>query len=140
MITQFMGPTRWLSNFAVVTIEYEGVTYFSTEVAYQASKTLNIKARRAMARLATPGGARHVGGVLQLRPDWDEVKLKVMEDITRLKFSQEPYCSQLLATGDEQLIEGNNWGDTFWGVCKGKGENNLGKIIMKIRNESRRMV
>jgi predicted NAD-dependent protein-ADP-ribosyltransferase YbiA (DUF1768 family) len=41
----------------------------------------------------------------------------------------------LKATGDEELVEGNWWNDTFWGVCNGVGENNLGKLLMKIRAE-----
>jgi hypothetical protein len=41
----------------------------------------------------------------------------------------------LLATGDKELIEGNTWGDTFWGVCNGIGQNHLGKILMAKRTE-----
>jgi hypothetical protein len=43
----------------------------------------------------------------------------------------------LLATGDMELIEDNDWDDTYWGVCNGAGENNLGKLLMKIRAEAR---
>ena len=42
---------------------------------------------------------------------------------------------QLLVTGDVGPVEGNNWNDRFWGVCRGKGENQLGKILMKVRSE-----
>lgn len=59
-----------------------------------------------------------------------------MEDIVRDKFTRnEDLKAMLLATGDEGLIEGNWWGDTFWGECKGQGENHLGRILMKIRRE-----
>lgn len=50
------------------------------------------------------------------------------------KFNQEPFHSKLIATGDSQLIEGNTWGDTYWGVCRGKGQNKLGKLLMKVRD------
>ncbi len=40
---------------------------------------------------------------------------------------------QLLATGDAELIEGNTWNDTEWGICNGIGDNKLGKILMRIR-------
>ena len=59
-----------------------------------------------------------------------------MEDICRAKFTQnEELKKKLIDTGDATLIEGNTWNDTFWGVCNGVGENNLGKILMKIREE-----
>ena len=47
---------------------------------------------------------------------------------------------KLLDTGDTELIEGNNWHDTFWGVCKGKGQNNLGKILMEVRKDIRLII
>lgn len=43
--------------------------------------------------------------------------------------------AKLLATRDRMLIEGNDWGDTFWGMVDGEGENNLGKILMRVREE-----
>jgi predicted NAD-dependent protein-ADP-ribosyltransferase YbiA (DUF1768 family) len=57
-----------------------------------------------------------------------------MEDILMRKFAHLELRGLLLATGDAHLEEGNWWGDYFWGVCKGKGENNLGKILMKVRD------
>lgn len=60
-----------------------------------------------------------------------------MENLIHQKFSQEPLRSQLLNTGEEELVEGNTWGDTYWGICNGKGQNNLGKILMKVRNQLR---
>lgn len=61
-----------------------------------------------------------------------------MHDIVRAKFEQNPDLRQkLLSTGSEELIEGNTWGDTFWGVCKGSGQNWLGRILMFVRDEVR---
>ncbi|NGT90448.1 NADAR family protein [Clostridium perfringens] len=42
---------------------------------------------------------------------------------------------KLIATGDKYLEEGNTWNDTYLGVCKGKGRNMLGKILMRVRSE-----
>jgi len=134
MISEFRGETRWLSNFSEVIINYEGIDYFSTEAAYQASKVLDKKIRRVISHLE-PRDARIIGKILPLREDWGQIKLKVMWDINRLKFNREPYKSQLLETGNQELVEGNYWNDTFWGVCNGVGENNLGKILMEIREE-----
>jgi len=75
---------------------------------------------------------------VKLRPDWDDVRIGVMEEVVRAKFNQNPHlAARLMATGQMPLVEGNDWGDTFWGVDvkTGKGENNLGKILMKIRSE-----
>ena len=66
------------------------------------------------------------------------VRLDIMENVVRAKFMQNPYlAARLVATGTMPLEEGNRWGDTFWGVDvrTGKGENNLGKILMKVRKE-----
>lgn len=58
-----------------------------------------------------------------------------MEDLLRLKFSNREVANLLILTGDEELIEGNWWGDKFWGIYNGEGENHLGKLLMKIRGE-----
>lgn len=68
-----------------------------------------------------------------MRDDWDEVKISVMFYLLQQKFSDPHLWSLLIATGDQPIAEGNQWGDTFWGVCRGKGENHLGKMIMAIR-------
>lgn len=133
-ILQFQGETRWLSNFALCNVWLDGVLYPSTENAYQAAKTQSYEERFYFID-CTPAQAKKQGRSITMRPTWDDIKIGVMEDLTRQKFKQEPYKSQLLATGNCQLVEGNKWGDTFWGVCNGVGQNNLGKIIMKVRGE-----
>jgi predicted NAD-dependent protein-ADP-ribosyltransferase YbiA (DUF1768 family) len=61
-----------------------------------------------------------------------------MTMVVRAKFTQNRILAdKLIATGDTELIEGNNWRDYFWGMCNGKGKNNLGKILMKVREELR---
>jgi predicted NAD-dependent protein-ADP-ribosyltransferase YbiA (DUF1768 family) len=61
-----------------------------------------------------------------------------MEEILRMKFADERLRDKLTSTAPVELVEGNWWGDTFWGVCKGVGENHLGRLLMKIRDEGRR--
>lgn len=74
---------------------------------------------------------------MPLRKNWDIIKLQVMEDLLRIKFSDPSFKKLLLATENEVLQEGNWWKDYFWGVDKttGYGQNHLGKLLMKIRNE-----
>lgn len=135
-ITNFFGANRFLSNFYYpCNIELDGDIYPSTEHAYQAAKTFDIGERMSILEAKTPGEAKRLGKKVTLREDWDKVKLSVMEDLLRQKFTKVALRARLLLTGEAELIEGNTWGDTFWGVCGGVGENHLGKILMKIRNE-----
>ena len=58
-----------------------------------------------------------------------------MQEIVQAKFEQNPVLAKwLLNTGDAKLIEGNTWNDRYWGVCAGIGQNKLGKILMKVRD------
>lgn len=146
-ITEFQGEYRFLSNFwpwdgnrllaEPLKLEYEGLIYPSVEHAYQASKCLNYRDRAVMAACYTAGDAKRYGRKIVLPKNWEEVKLRVILELVRLKFAIPGLRAKLLATGDAELIEGNCWGDRFWGVCKGVGENHLGKILMHVRSEAR---
>lgn len=136
-ITSFMGGYRYLSNFHLVEVTLDGVKYTSTEAAYQAAKTLDPLLRKPF-ETASPKDSKRMGKALALRSDWEQVKIGVMERLLRQKFARGTQLAQaLVATGDVQLVEGNTWGDRFWGVCGGVGENHLGKLLMKIREELR---
>lgn len=134
-IKEFQGEFRFLSNFWMEPLYFNRTEYKSAEHAYQSMKTLNhVEQRRIMAAIA-PGEAKRLGRTVKIRGDWEEKKLRIMERIVRAKFRTNSLRKKLIATGDQELIEGNNWGDTFWGVCRGRGENHLGKILMKVREE-----
>jgi ribA/ribD-fused uncharacterized protein len=136
-ISGFFGEYRFLSNFYPCTVEYERIVYPSSEHAYQAAKTVSRDEKRAIAALQTAGQAKKYGQGIRVyfRPDWDSVKVSVMEAILRVKFKAPELAERLVATGQRPLIEDNRWGDSFWGVYKGLGENNLGRTLMKIREE-----
>lgn len=133
MISGFFGQYRWLSNFWYAKVVYEGLEYPTSEHAYQAAKTQDPALRIAISKLRTPGEAKRAGQKVPWNDDFN--KLQVMYDVVKNKFSREPMRSKLLATGNEELIEANTWGDKFWGVCNGVGENHLGKILMRVREE-----
>lgn len=138
MISEFQGKYRWLSNFWPCEVILDGEKYSSVELAYVAAKTLDKNIRSQIQECKTPGQAKRFGRTLKLRNDWDNIKLFIMEDLLRQKFAKRSELgNKLIATGEQQLIEGNNWGDRFWGVCRGRGLNHLGKLLMKIRNEIR---
>ena len=137
-IPEFQGEYRFLSNFWPAEVRFEGLIYPSSEHAYQAAKSLDPAERKRIAALPTPSAAKKAGAALKLRPNWDTEKFNVMETVVRDKFTRHADLRvKLLATGDAELIEGNTWGDRTWGVFEGKGENRLGKILMKIRAELR---
>ena len=133
-IDSFSGVFHFLSNFHPSLIMYEGIVYPTSEHAYQAAKTLDVNQRLNISIIDTPGESKKYGQTVKIRPAWDDVKVGIMGEIVRAKFFQNPaLLEKLLATDDILLEEGNTWGDTFWGVCKGKGENYLGKVLMEVR-------
>lgn len=138
MITEFSGEHRWLSNFSPVRIYLAEIGYNSVEHAYVSSKSDALYWKLFCAdENVTASEVKKRGRLIEIRSDWHDIKIDVMKECLRQKFNQEPYRSKLLATGTESIQEGNWWNDKFWGVClkTNKGQNNLGKLIMEIRNE-----
>jgi len=137
-IDAFQGEYRFLSNFWPAEVVFEGITYPTVEHAYQSAKTLDLNERRRIAALATPAEAKRAGSALALRADWPQAKFVVMEDCVRFKFTHHAELGRrLLETDDAYLEEGNTWNDRVWGVYQGQGENRLGKILMKVRDDLR---
>lgn len=130
----FEGEYHFLSNFWFCQVSYNGLIFDSSEAAYQAAKCLDPKQRKSFVTLSA-WESKYLGKKVKLRADWDSVKLGVMEDILRIKFSDPELVKMLIATGDKYLEETNWWWDRYWGVCKQIGENHLGKLLMKIRTE-----
>lgn len=133
MIDSFKGEYEFLSNFYPATVSYEGTVYPSVEHAFQAAKTLDPQMRLKI-RLSNAAGAKKLGRQLDLRSDWETIKVDVMRELLKAKFSDPELRAKLKATGKEPLVEGNWWGDTFWGVCRDRGENHLGVLLMEIRD------
>ena len=137
-IESFHGEYRWLSNFWPARVFFDGFWYASVEHAYQAAKTVSDIEREMMRAATKPGEAKRLGRRVTVRSDWDDIKLKVMEELVRQKFNRHPtLAAKLVATDDAELVEGNGWGDRFWGVSPvgstGTGFNHLGRILMKVR-------
>ena len=147
VITSFQGKHRFLSNFWMADVEFEGETYPGTEYAYQAAKTLDPKARLNINLAPSPKAAKDLGRALKsLRPDWDRVKDEVMYQVVKDKFSRHADLRQkLLDTGEAHLVEGNWWHDNYWGCCYCEkcaqegvvGLNKLGLTLMRVRDEIR---
>ena len=130
----FRQQYSFLSNFYACDIEMEdGIIYPSVEHAYVASKTLNMGERVSVLNM-TPGQAKRYGRTISIRPDWDTYRLEIMLVLLRKKFAIPSLAKKLLAIV-EPIVEDNYWGDTFWGVCKGEGRNELGNLLMQVQDE-----
>jgi ribA/ribD-fused uncharacterized protein len=141
MITTFRNHYDFLSNFYPSKVIYEGVFYVCAENAFQAAKTLDPSIQQQFSYLS-PVKAKRFGTQVDLRSDWEEVKVEIMLEIVRAKFIQNVELKKRLSdTCSEEIMEGNTWHDNFWGVCEcekcgGKiGKNILGRILMKVREE-----
>jgi ribA/ribD-fused uncharacterized protein len=133
-INGFFGKWRFLSNFWECPITFEGLEYPSVENAYQAAKTLDIESRNKFQNI-TPKESKSLGKKIEIRGDWEMVKLDIMLHLSLEKFTRHSHLgTQLIETDDSYLEESNWWRDTFWGTHNGIGENNLGKILMKVRD------
>lgn len=133
IIDCFDGEYDFLSNFYLCNVNVFGLNCISSESAFQCMKTSNAKKRYEIAH-SLPSRAKKLGREVFLRAGWDGIKDTIMFEVVFSKFSQNKELGlKLLDTKDATLIEGNTWGDKYWGVCDGEGENRLGQILMKVR-------
>ena len=151
VIDKFDGTKYgFLSNFYSCPVVYNGIEYKHSEGAFQAQKTLDEKERQYVATLTAGESKRACGrqGLkgfkVTFRSDWEEVKDNIMYEILIDKFTRNTDLREkLLNTGDAELIEGTTWHDNYWGNCTCdkcaniQGRNQLGKTLMRIREEIR---
>lgn len=138
---------NWFSNMIPADkplVDELGVVYLATENYYQAAKMPDVERRRKLADMSPTASKRAVRTpAFKLTPEqwaaFESKKLLVMETALRQKFSPgTTWYEKLMATGEEEIVEWNNWNDKYWGrTLDGVGENNLGKLLMKLRNEYR---
>lgn len=135
---------NWFSNMLLFDepLIHEGIVYNSVENFYQAMKVSDRTLREAISSKSpheSKSCFRNEPYKSSIRDSWNMTeKLRVMEFALRHKFKEgTSWYAKLIETGDEDIVEFNNWGDTFWGVDSdtGIGQNRLGKLLMKIRGE-----
>jgi ribA/ribD-fused uncharacterized protein len=136
MIKEFKNEYRWLSNFFESNIIYKGRVFLNVENAFQSEKSDDIFWKDFCSQESDPRVIKKEGQKIKLRGDWEQVKQKVMFELIQIKFQDLELKEKLLETENIYIQEGNTWGDTYWGVDleTGVGENNLGKIIMQVRD------
>lgn len=127
------GGYFFLSNFFPSPFTVGGKLFPTVEHFYQAMKTTDEKQRHWIISSPTPRIAKRRGRKVTLRPDWESIKIDVMRFALRKKFEL-PHMMDRLRMVDCTIVEDNTWGDKFWGVCDGEGENWLGKLLMELRD------
>lgn len=142
MISEFKEKYRWLSNFSPVIVKFRGRNYPSVEHAYMSTKSHDKKWKDFCADPNNSAAeVKKASKDIELSDYWELEKLNVMWECLEKKFTQQPYKSLLLDTGNQNIQEGNYWGDEFWGVNlktePNKGENHLGRMIMQLRDKIR---
>jgi ribA/ribD-fused uncharacterized protein len=144
IIDQFKDKYKPFSNFCPCVIYFEGREYPTVEHAFVAAKTKDEEFRKMISKLPAEdaGYAKRLGRnkkKCKLRKDWDIIKIGIMKRLLVQKFNYDEFKLLLLSTGDSILREGNYWHDNYWGDCfckdckNIKGLNNLGILLMKIR-------
>ena len=141
MIDRFRNEYAFLSNFYPSPIHVQGLRYPTVEHAFQAAKTDDPVMRERVRRMQSATSAKRLGrsGDLILIAGWDDKRIEVMHELLILKFAAPTLQKKLIGTSPKELIEGNTWGDKYWGAVWNEalgwqGENNLGKLLMELRN------
>ncbi len=137
-IEGFTGSYRFLSNFYQSRLWYAGHIYPTAEHAFQAAKATTAAQEKVIREAITPGMAKRMGRRALIRVGWDRMKNGIMHDILKSKFTENPELRRkLLNTWPHDLIEVNEWGDPYWGVYNGVGDNWLGILLKDAREKFR---
>ena len=135
---QFVGKLDYLSNMYPhkMYVQLDGVEmeFSCLESAFQACKSEDSLTHQVFQTL-NGYEAKRLGRQIPIRGNWKQIRVEVMYQLLKLKFSDPYLVSLLIMTPDDDIVEHNTWNDTFWGVCNGRGEDNLGKLIRKIKQE-----
>lgn len=140
MVHEFRGKYYFLSNFYLTPVMYKELWYPSSEHAYMSAKCADpVWKSYCCNPNVSPSDVKRESAHVKLIDNWNIVKFNVMEEVLRAKFENHELKELLLATGNENLQEGNYWDDKCWGVdlkvSPNVGENHLGRLLMKIRDE-----
>lgn len=139
-IWKFRGKYDFLSNFYLQDLKYDEDIYHTAEHAFQAAKCRDRAEKQRVMNAKTSALAKQIGRRIKMKSNWEQIKVSVMEEILKAKFSDEKLCILLNQTKGKNLIEGNYWHDQFWGSClctqhiNIAGKNMLGILLMKLRD------
>jgi hypothetical protein len=135
-ILEFKGEYKFLSNFYYSPFIFNNIRFPTNEHFFQVNKTINKDEFQYILDSETPAIAKRRGKEINIDPNWDNIKNRVMYIGVYNKFTQNNKLKYMLInTENAELIEGNYWNDRYWGIClkTNEGENHLGKILMSVR-------
>jgi ribA/ribD-fused uncharacterized protein len=133
---------NWFSNFKPFDVPMirDRIAYPTPEHYFQAMKTTDLAIRQKIAALPTARQAKRAGRRAPLRADWEEVKVEIMTQAQYHRYRRGTAMLERLLATEGEIVEWNTWHDCTWGKCtcdrcRGEGENLLGKILMRLRDE-----
>lgn len=140
--TRFLDPsdpeTGYLSNFHAAAFALDGHPWPTVEHYFQAQKFVGTSWADAIRLAETARAAKELGQSTapQLRPDWEEIKQRVMLKALVAKFVQNPdLARRLIENYRSRLVEASPT-DIYWGEgLEGQGSNHLGLLLMAVREE-----
>ena len=127
-------------NFSSFKVEWNGYLFSSVEEAYQAASFIGSD-EELVEKIKKSHSADEAQRIAyanrdKRREDWDDVKISIMEELLRLKIKQNPYVKKKLLQTEDYMIVEDSPKDDFWGWGPNRnGQNNLGKLWMKLREE-----
>lgn len=128
----------WLANYSYHKINVDDQIYKTVEHYYQSQKFNNHLIKSIIRKSPTPGFSKFIAKILKIirNPAWDSIKQETMYKGIKSKFIQHnDLLKLLLATDGKEIIE-NSLNDHYWGIGKsGSGQNIMGKLLMKLRDE-----
>jgi ribA/ribD-fused uncharacterized protein len=130
------------SNFSSFAVEWKNVIWMTSEHAYQAEKFTDKEIIKEIKEARSAHDSKKIAQKYQnkVRSDWENVKLCVMEEIIRAKLKQHPFIQKRLKQSEEREIIEDSHKDSFWGWGPNKdGENHLGRIWMKLRDDEKEL-
>ncbi len=127
-------------NFSSFKVEWNGYLFSSVEESYQAASFMGSD-EELVEKIKKSHSADEAQRIAyanrdKRREDWDDVKISIMEELLRLKIKQNPYVKKKLLQTEDYMIVEDSPKDDFWGWGPNRnGQNNLGKLWMKLRGE-----
>lgn len=128
-----------LSNFSAFRLYWKGIDFDTSESAYHWEKFIDYP--EAQTEILAARSAHDAFKVAQKYKEyrldnWDEIKYRVMLDILREKVAQHQYVKKKLLETSNRLLVEDSWRDSDWGWGEdGSGQNMLGKLWMRVRDE-----
>ena len=138
-IDSFTGYFDFMHNNFQTPVYYEGILYPSVTHAYHAARSTDERTRRAILNSETFQILGNIAIRIEDPPDWQEKKVKIMEQLLRDKFRRSKELQEKLRTTEHRELvmtyQEKKKNNLYWGVVKGKGQNQLGRILMRIRDD-----